>query len=862
MQLILTPTGGTPYVLIDGPTPHPTWVLTGQDWGNATWEHQYAGSRGTHGARAAQGQVTQRPVRLQLRLYGQSTDDMAARQEELAQVMDELRRFGGLITRRAHGQTHRQHMQVITTGGLNSGEWTGLADTRAIVSPILEFVCAPYAIGDPMGWEEPAAAMVGSLERVSGAGAVVLDGEVLRVAGTGRHLLIDAQRGYGYGDVEVSVLIDTWDSSLPAAWGVVLRYIDPANWLAATIDALSPSGYRLRIRSMLAGVETLLADYTPSGITMTRGALAARVEGTTVAVYYRPAGAGLAHPSTGWDPAINNATSVTLTAAHLATWGPGTEGCVGVYASPGAASNNGLRSWRVTPMLNHGSGNNQQRSSRALLPRIPGAMPALGEIVVTRANGSSLGAPHWALIGWAPRRVWNRCGNGDFGARTGTGTLAGWATTAVTGITGAPAAAMAAPQGGTAIVTVSGADAGIAYPLADEFASGRRYRLTAEVMRTTGSPVVRARLGNSTDLASGSNVTLTGDYQLVSVEWTPTTTVYGGAAQARPHAAITRVSGSGEIVIRRVTVTELPGTPDLPSQLEGRHGRPPLGVIPYGGGGWDVASSAGGTVAVAATGAGELTPHHAWITSVTGAGHIGVTCLVDPALAGADDYTGGETIDVEVWILAAAAATITGLRGAAWVSHPAAAYGSDAIGGRRACAPWGVSGKPLNLAIGSAPMRVARLGILPMTVDPASGAVQRLTVQLAWSAGSTGAVSIRGVILVPARARTITPTGVKLSDGGYPSLIGSAGGDGLALRKRIRSDLSAQMSAPPAAGEVGAGGLGGSLLELPAGELELLALACSHIPDDPSPGTANATWPTHLAVAVSPTPRWTHLRDI
>jgi hypothetical protein len=857
--ITLTPLGGTEYILIaeDHSTP---FVLQAQDWGNAAWEHTYAGSRGTQGARPAQGTLPNRTVRLQLRLYGQSTDDMAAKQAEVEAVMDALRRRGGWITRRAHGQTHRQHMEVLTTAGLNAGEWTTLTDTRYLLSPILEFVCAPYALGEPMAWTETAATLlprlvaeVGSLTNVS------VSGEVLRITSTDVHLLLDQRGGYEFGDVQMSARIYPGSTSAgDRRWGLILRYIDDDNWLAVTLEQVSGTGYA-RIRSCIGGAQTVLGGATlTSSLTVHAvegGWLVGRLDAERVQVQFL---AGANPPASPW--VTSEGATVTLTGTELTTWGPGTEGRVGVYADPQDA--NGVGGWhtvRCQPLVTIGTGASPlHKQAFPLRMNIPGTAPALAEVAVTRDNASTGGAPTFGLIGWASRRGgWNRCGMGDFGGSLGTGLTTGWVVSAVTGITAAATSLTAAAAGERAtLVLTTTTSSGAAYALADEFRVGRTYRARCEVLLSAGSPVVRLALGRNGDLATSGAITATSAWQEVTVDWTPAADAYGGADF--PHVAIrSNSTAGGTVSVRRVRVYELDDPPTLATQTEGRHGRPPLGVVPYGGGGWLVESSSGGTLGYTTSGVSALLPASANMTAISGAGSLAVSCLIDPALAGPDDYAAG-SIDVDVWLRAAIASTVVSPRAAVWAMHPRGSVSSDALGMRRMVASWGAAGKPLAA---NTHYRLSRVGPVSVDIDPGDPAPWRLVATLSWAAGSSGTVNLNGLILVPARARALTPTGLTLSAGGYPAFIGAAGGDGRTITKRVRSDLSGAVVAPPSRGAYGDSGLGGSLIELPTGAVDLLVITGDQVPDDPAPAAANVGHPTHLAVAVSPTPRWGHLRD-
>jgi len=870
MLLSLTPTGGDEYVVIaEGATSDPHgFVLQAQDWGNAAWEHQFSGPRGTQGARPSQGVPANRTVRLQFRLYGSSTDDLAARIAEIELVMEALRRRGGTITRRAHGQTYRQHFEVLTTNGLQAGEWAPVADTRYILSPILEFVCAPYALGDPMAWQDvfADADTLDDYEVAQGAAsALEASGGLLRVKATGGHMLVDARRGYSYGDVQVSTAI-RWQSSasLTRRWGAILRYQDADNWVAATLEQDGAGTYYGRVRQCQAGVQAVLAEGSFGSMTTERVWIVGRIAGRTAQVQVSKLANSPAPPPSGPLHPVDGIVVVSASATIGGTFPliePGGSGRVGLYASPAdAAGGDGWEEVRVQPLMLTGSGTvNMIRGALPLGCEIPGTAPALADVSVIRANESTGGAPRFALIGWAPHRSGrNLVGNGDFGTTGGTG-AAGWVSTAVTGLHAAADLPVAPGGSGVGVLWMSTTlNSGASIPLGVHVAAGDRITARVDVRRTaaTPHPVIQVVLGVSGDLAVSADhdTTPDADWHTVEVTWQ-------AAAATDSASLVVRAAGTvgGLVEMRHVQAWPSHDEPSIPSQRDGRGAHGPLSIIRVADpGGLTVASSAGGTLSYTASGVSPLLPSSVQMVP-TGAGHLAVSALIDPNLVGPDDYADG-SLDVEVWLRAAATSTVVGPRCAVWAGHPAAAYDTDALGGRRAVAPWGLTGKPI---VQPGYWRLYRIGVLSLDINPGNPAPWRVTARIAWAAGSTGSVNISGLILVPARSRALTPTGVVLSEGGYPAFIASAGGDGLTIVKRIASDGSGSVSAPPVPGEFADHGLGGSLLELPTGRVDMLAVFADQVPDDPTPVAASHVGhPSHLAIAVSPTPRWGHLRDI
>lgn len=115
----------------------------------------------------------------------------------------------------------------------------------------------------------------------------------------------------------------------------------------------------------------------------------------------------------------------------------------------------------------------------------------------------------------------------------------------------------------------------------------------------------------------------------------------------------------------------------------------------------------------------------------------------------------------------------------------------------------------------------------------------------------TNAPAVESLLLAPSRGRAVTPTGVATTRWAqYP---------GAEYRKTTRADLSgsSELTSPEASGRQQTPGMGGSLIELPPGDVDALVKVSPAVPDgndmlviaDPLDVTATAV---HFAV----TPRW------
>lgn len=840
--------GSEPYVLFDG-QPDVWTVLEGSSWGDPAWEDRYSGPRGTQGARAAQGVLGNRQVRLELRVHETSADALAARLSELAVIVDELRRFGGKVTRRGVGQTYRQHLEVLGAK-LTAPAWGKRVESTYLADVVVELVCAPYALGDPMAWSQTftGAADLDTLTVVEGSAAdvtFVTDHAHYTGASGTRSIVLDALRGYRYGDVRVEGLMRA-GAAAASTHGVVLRWVDEDNWLAATVELDAGTSY-LRIRACIAGVESVLAQ-TSTGMSSAgsfEAWIAASIEGNTVRADWRSS--GRLTPFNDYAAAAGS-LPVTLTTAQAAAVGTGTRGQVGAILPPRLNSGStlgGLYQLDVQPFF-YGSRTWPVVGAIELQGEIPGDAPALADVTVTTPTANTTPA-RWAMIGWTPRRAArNRVWNGAFEDDTD-----GWSVAGVSGITAAATSITRittfVPEGlGQAVVDFAATDtSGASFRMYGQFKAGRTYRARCYTRLNSGGGTIELVLGVSGDLAVNA-AAAPGSTTLMTVDWTPT------ADQNNAYVAMRADGTHGSLVyLDQVEVYEVAlGAPELATELDGRGGASPLGVIPA------VAAerSSGFTVT---TDTDSLVGSVMARTGIAGSGSADVSFIVDPALTMPDDYTAGE-LDVEVWARIEPDDDLAGLRGMVWVNPVEAAYNSDALGARRYASRFGSAGKPITRPATVDAWRLVRLGNVPLVIDPDNPGLSRVTVSFSWQTGSSDSLNLDYVVLVPARARALSPTGIDRSLGGYPEFLATHDDE---VAKTVRSDLSAYITAPPSASRWTDHGLGGSLIELPSGAVDLMVVLSDLVPDDPDSTDDTAINVLTAAVAVSPTPRWAYLRD-
>lgn len=844
----LTPTGGDEFVLIT--PPHRPWVLVEQDWGNPLWQHEFAAPRGTQGARPSQGKLPNRTVTLAVKLYGVSADDVAARLSELETVMGQLRRHGGIITRKVHGQTHRQYLRVLTTPGEALPAWDKRSDLHHTVSPLLEFTCAPYAEGEPMAWVQDYLTDADAATLEVGIGAaddIVLEdyGALRYDAATGgaAALLVDTFRGYAYGDVRMDERSLHPGTALNARRGVVLRYLDASNYLMAVAQyETSGSAGFLRIIAVVGGVETVVAQATGLGTTVYGiGWVSAWIEGRSVYAQFRQSSSPSPYSE---HSAVTASTSGIITPAQEAAIGR--TGRVGVVLPPtAAASGRGLFQLRCQPFYYQGRPV-PQLGTMPLLGGIPGDATALGEVSITTPAANTVPA-RWAMIGWGQRRTGrNLCWNGNHGLGT-----TGWSGAAVSGIT---SGTTSIAQGSTApdhegqhylsVNTPTTDTSGATFRMVDSFRAGRTYRASMRVrlLPNVNGPMELV-LGVSGDLAVRTAATPASStaFEEWTVDWSP------AADQTIAYVGIRADGATGpDALIAAVAVWDV--TEDLAThQLLGKGGHSPLSVIPAISSEQNPNSTE--TTVTSRVGAVER-------ATASGAGSLPLSVILDPTVIESDDYSDDET-ELEVWAMVNMDNDLTGVRGAVWVNPLEAAYNGDTLGARRAAHLWGTGGRPITKPITGDAWRLVRMGIVPVSIHRTNPSPIRLTVEFTWTGGSNN-LDVDYLVVCPVRSRCLSPTNVSYADGGYPEFISTHADE---VTKTVRSDLSAVVSAPPNLTRHPDHGLGGSLLELPPGEVDLLVVLSDLVPDDPDDSASSAANSISAAIAVSPVPRWSHLRD-
>lgn len=232
--------------------------------------------------------------------------------------------------------------------------------------------------------------------------------------------------------------------------------------------------------------------------------------------------------------------------------------------------------------------------------------------------------------------------------------------------------------------------------------------------------------------------------------------------------------------------------------------------------------------------------------TAAGVASISADFHIDPRLIVPDDYS--DQLEIEVWARVELGAGLVGPRLIA-----------EAVGivNNVPTSEFGIAGKPLVVPSSGTRFRFVRVGTLRIpyaSQDPSQIPSIRLTGTML--AGSTGTFGLDYVLLCRARDRALGPTG-KPNDDNYPAFFKLFGFE---HSRRIASDLSGQSLQFPN-GEmdpavVGDTGLGGSLIELPTGDINALVKLSSLVPDDPTADATSETLSHAVTVQFAVTPRW------
>lgn len=230
--------------------------------------------------------------------------------------------------------------------------------------------------------------------------------------------------------------------------------------------------------------------------------------------------------------------------------------------------------------------------------------------------------------------------------------------------------------------------------------------------------------------------------------------------------------------------------------------------------------------------------------TASGAGTANAAFRVDPSLMDPDDFK--TEIDVEIWARVQLASTLVSPNFRVQLEP----FAGTNFGPIVYTPEWGSAGRLVVLPSSGTVYRFIKLGTLSMPVDTVTPLEWVVRVVATWAAGSTGTCALDYLVMVPNRARALSASG-KPNDNAYPDFIKSTSD----TTRLIRSDLSGRTGS--AAANTGRdAGLGGSLIELPPGNVDLLAKLSSLVADDPTSDTTSELLSHSAAVTVYVTPRY------
>ena len=865
-------------------------IADGTDWGNAEYQTTYGGPVGRRGMRPAYSIPQNRTIVHKFRARGGGAKDgLAILLQSAYQVADDVRRFGGSLLWQSSGQTYRQTFEVLTLQ--HDIDWTGNnAENLLRAEFTITYTTAPFADGDPMDTVDDFSVDTIGLGywTQDGAGAATISGGFFHpTTSTALTRFRHSLKGYRIGDVEVTMKFTTSASvGGTLLWGVTARCAVDGTDTMISAEVAATAANVIRIRKYVAGSATDLATaaFTPAALTTYWVRL--RLEGLkwTAEVY-----------TSAPTPVATAAASAvyTATADEASRFATGHTGLriVGVSSDLVDEWSSKPYTYKLLNTPEHVAlvgavpGDVAASADLEVTPLGGSASPVLGMFgVLERPQANNFcwnGDFESATIGT------------DGWVATAVSGVIGAATSVARDTT---AARVKYGSGAMQIVCPATSDTGASFLIRRRFRRGCTYVMMAWASSAAGTTQARCKLGVSGDLATpAGGIALAATSKLFSVIWTPTADRdFAYAAFGITAATGTTFSIDGVVVVELPTVVALTantssGTTTLPvynTPTDGTQTLPFLALIDQelfrvtaaSGTSWTVDPGvegstqtthlSGAQVAVLPLPRRQLEGAGAWepmdiieaesyvpsLSSITGSAVLttstdyrggnglawsGMTpgannyfvWMVDPSLVVPDDYSLGE-VDVEVWLrYAAGASAITSLK----VNASCIPDGGTAKGSERLTREWGNAGKLLSLPSGGA-FRFSRIGTVPMISDKSNAL--RWQFKLSLIVGVAGTIDLDHLIFVAVRNRLASPTAkandVATSGGSFPSLIpyDASWGSTSAMTKTLRADGSGLVNeiGKPSFPDHGLG----RVLELPAGDCDLILKSSNLVPDDPT----------------------------
>lgn len=820
--------------------------LAQMDFGNADWQHQFSGQRGTQGALPTPGVPQNRTVTLPLRISGVSKDDLSAKMRALEGVVDELRRYGGLIAWQSNNQSFRQWFRVLTAT-VATTEWGSRAENINRDVAVVTALCAPYVEGDPLDLYDAFTTSAITDYTFDAGGVMTLGGGFLTAGDTNDNRFWHNLSGYQVTDCEAT-LGGYALGSTSSVVGVILRRTAANNYLIAQIDNAAA---RINIQRVTAGTTVSLATLAITALTVGSWYwLRFRAEGNVLIAEHWNA---VPRPQA---TATNTLTYQLASGTEQTSHGRTVAGQAGFRIQ--AAGTPGLtfaQNVRVEPYTYRGRG----MPTEFQLLAVPGSADALADAWL-HTNPSAANAAQFGLIGWTRPYVdvYNWIWNGGFEYAA-----SGWSAAAASGLTNAATSVTNTGQvlygmaSGRVVTPGVAAAEGANFHIYRRFERGKPYTFTVSARSNTGaSQSVALKFGVSGDVVVTSAQTLpaAGTWTQISTVWYPT------ADRQEAYAClVTNATSAYTWDMDAAMVYEGTTAPTAVTQTQGRGAYPPFGRL---AGAAAFSTAGGATITADAT---AYSGYRLQVSPGTGAFSLNPAWRIDPGLMAQDDYQQG-SLEIEVWARLYLSGDHTGV-GIQAFAAPLFDYSSgnsspSAIGSYTR--EWGGTTSYLvpQLSAGVQAWTRCRLGTIVM---PAGGATRQpweLQLNVSGTAGVASKIfAIDEFLLVPTRGRCLSPTGSdKVS--GYPSLF--PGSAAVVPTRVVRSDLSGLVGIWTTGAQTydlaPASGLGGSPIEIPAGSATVVPLVTAAVPDTTT-GTDTLAdfqnWGFHVAIR----PRWGRLRD-
>ncbi len=217
---------------------------------------------------------------------------------------------------------------------------------------------------------------------------------------------------------------------------------------------------------------------------------------------------------------------------------------------------------------------------------------------------------------------------------------------------------------------------------------------------------------------------------------------------------------------------------------------------------------------------------------------------VDPATMTPDSFQG--EIAVEVW----ARVLVSSGLSSPLLTLSAQPQDGTGYGAPRYTDEWGSGGRPVTLPSSGETFRMTRLGTLHLLVNPLAPRIWKLWLE-ATSAVTAEWIGIDYLLLCPSTQRACSPSG-KPNNTAYPRFIANTA----PTTKTVLPNLSALIRKPSREYGHPDHGLGGELLQVPAGEADMLIKLSSLVPDSPETNASSEQLSYEATVKVTVTPRF------